>query len=89
MQKYPTSGEINRQVPNATAAIETISERYRHDAAGVDETDGISIEFENWRFNLRASNTEPVIRLNVESRGDEQLMQEKVSEILALIDTLG
>ena len=89
MQKYPTSGEINRQVPDAGEAIRRISEKYRDAAAGVDETDGISLEFADWRFNLRASNTEPVIRLNVESRGDEGLMQDKVKEILTLIDTLG
>lgn len=89
MARYPSSGEINRQVANAEAAINTIGEQYRQSALSVDETDGISIEFENWRFNLRASNTEPVIRLNVESRGDAQLMQDKTAELLAVIDTQG
>jgi phosphomannomutase len=54
----------------------------------VDETDGVSLEFDDWRFNLRASNTEPLIRLNVESRGNATLMREKVAEILSLIDSL-
>jgi phosphomannomutase len=47
------------------------------------------MEFDSWRFNLRCSNTEPVLRLNVESRGDEKLMQEKTKELLALIETNG
>jgi phosphomannomutase len=51
----------------------------------VDFTDGLSVEFERWRFNLRMSNTEPLIRLNVESRGDAALMQQKTAELLALI----
>ena len=51
----------------------------------MDHTDGVSVEFDRWRFNLRASNTEPLIRLNVESRGDEALMREKTAELLALV----
>jgi phosphomannomutase len=52
----------------------------------LDRTDGLSMEFANWRFNLRCSNTEPVLRLNVESRGDEALMQDKTAELLAIVD---
>lgn len=89
MARYPSSGEINREVADAGAAIRAIGERYASDAVSVDETDGVSIEMQDWRFNLRASNTEPVIRLNVESRGDKGLMQEKTAELLALIDSLG
>jgi len=88
MQAYPASGEINRQVADSQKAIETIKEAYLSKATGIDETDGVSLEFDDWRFNLRASNTEPVIRLNVESRGDPALMQEKVSELLAHLDRL-
>lgn len=58
---------------------------YEKEAVSVDETDGISIEYPNWRFNLRSSNTEPVVRLNLETRGDKQLMTEKTEEILALL----
>ena len=54
-------------------------------ALSVDRTDGMSVEFAKWRFNLRSSNTEPVVRLNVESRGDEALMEEKTKEILAVL----
>jgi len=84
--RYPASGEINRRVTDAAQAIAAIRAAYEPAAVDVDETDGISIEFENWRFNLRASNTEPVIRLNVESRGDAALMRQKTQE---LVDFLG
>jgi phosphomannomutase len=88
MQAFPTSGEINRQVPDAAEAIATIKKAYAPNASRIDETDGVSLEFDEWRFNLRASNTEPVIRLNVESRNNASLMQEKVAEILQLMDSL-
>jgi phosphomannomutase len=89
MEKFPASGEINRKVGDAERAIRTIRDRYAADAKNIDETDGVSLEFADWRFNLRSSNTEPVIRLNVESRGDKALMREKVAEILALLDRAG
>ena len=63
MQKFPTSGEINRQVPDSAAAIRLIGDRYEGAAESVDRTDGVSMSFGNWRFNLRASNTEPVLQL--------------------------
>ena len=85
IQKYPASGEINRRVADADAIIATLEKRYAPAAENVDYTDGLSLEFKNWRFNLRMSNTEPVIRLNVESRGDQALMQEKTAELLGLI----
>lgn len=88
IQKFPVSGEINRQVVDSAAAIQLISEKYRQAATAIDETDGISMEFADWRFNLRSSNTEPVIRLNVESRANEPLMQERVTELLAILDQL-
>jgi len=86
--KFPTSGETNREVADPAQAIQAIRDRYAPDANAIDEIDGISLDFGDWRFNLRGSNTEPVIRLNVESRADEELMQSKVSEILAHIDDL-
>ncbi|HBU6581502.1 TPA: phosphomannomutase CpsG, partial [Klebsiella oxytoca] len=66
-------------------AIARIRERYEPDAVNVDTTDGISIEYPEWRFNLRSSNTEPVVRLNVESKADKELMKAKTEEILALL----
>ncbi len=86
MRRFPASGEINRRVADAGASIRRIRAAYGARALLVDETDGVGIEFERWRFNLRASNTEPLIRLNVESRGDAALMQEKTREILDALD---
>lgn len=83
---FPASGEINRRLDDPKAAIAGILARYEADAVRVDKTDGISIEFDQWRFNLRSSNTEPLVRLNVESRADEALMREKTDELLALLD---
>jgi phosphomannomutase len=88
MAMYPASGEINREVADARATLQALHDRYAGKALFVDAVDGYSFEFEDWRFNIRMSNTEPVIRLNVESRADEDLMQTKVSEILSLLETL-
>jgi phosphomannomutase len=88
MQRFPVSGEINREVADAGAAIKMISDKYQADALLIDKTDGISMEFEDWRFNLRSSNTEPVIRLNVESRANAQLMRERTAELLEILDQL-
>lgn len=86
IERYPVSGEINRKVPDAKAALATVRQRFEAQAQRVDETDGFGLEFPDWRFNLRMSNTEPVIRLNVESRGSKSLMERRTQEILALID---
>ena len=83
--KFPSSGEINFRVKDAAAAMEAVEAHYAPGAVAVDHTDGVSIEYENWRFNLRASNTEPVIRLNLETRGDHRLMEEKTAEISEFI----
>ena len=82
---YPSSGEINRRVPDAGKCFEIVRRKYEPQAKFFTEIDGVSFEFENWRFNLRSSNTEPVIRLNVESRGDVALMQEMTARILELV----
>jgi phosphomannomutase len=85
VRRFPTSGEINRKVGDAKAVIAAIRARYGPEALSIDETDGVGMDFARWRFNLRMSNTEPLIRLNVESRGDMKLMQDKTDELLALI----
>ena len=87
-ERYPVSGEINLKVSNSKTIIDSIKEYYLDDALGVDETDGIGMEFEKWRFNLRASNTEPLIRLNVESYNNESLMNEKTRELVDRINNL-
>jgi phosphomannomutase len=83
--RFPASGEINRKVADAQATIKRVQEHYRPAARSVDFTDGVSMEFDRWRFNLRSSNTEPLIRLNVESRGDAALMRERTAELLDMI----
>ncbi len=89
MARFPCSGEINRRVPDGRAAIEAVQQAYQPKALSVDFTDGLSLEFAEWRLNLRSSNTEPLIRLNVESRGSTVLMQEKTDEVLGLLRRLG
>jgi phosphomannomutase len=85
VRRFPTSGEINRKVADASAVIEKIRARYGPSALLVDETDGVGMDFPQWRFNLRMSNTEPLVRLNVESRGDAALVKEKTDELLEVI----
>ena len=99
MRLFPCSGEINRRIPDVPGAIKAVQAHYAAQATSVDHTDGLSMEFEPtaaagaaagaWRLNLRGSNTEPLIRLNVEARGSEALMQEKTAEVLALLATRG
>jgi phosphomannomutase len=85
MKKFPASGEINRKVKDIPSILQKVEAAYGQ-GARIDRTDGISLEYDSWRFNLRGSNTEPILRLNVESRGDEALMRKKTEELLALID---
>ena len=83
---YPCSGEINRTIENPVAVLTKIEAVYRDQAESVEHVDGLSMSMGEWRFNVRMSNTEPVVRLNVESRGDQALMKEKTTELLALMD---
>lgn len=85
MAAYPASGEINSKLADPQVAIARVLAAYEKDAIVFDQTDGISLEFADWRFNLRSSNTEPVVRLNVESRANTALMEEKTAEILKLL----
>jgi phosphomannomutase/phosphomannomutase/phosphoglucomutase len=82
---FPASGEINREIADARAVTARVQQHYARSAVAVDFTDGLSMEFEQWRLNLRGSNTEPLVRLNVESRGSEALMREKTAEVLQLM----
>ena len=88
VEAYPSPGEINRKVADAKAVIAAVTEKYQNQALVIDTTDGVSMEFPEWRFNLRMSNTEPVIRLNIESRGDQQILQENQDALLALIESV-
>ena len=84
---FPCSGEINRTVSNALALIAKVESMYGDAAKSVEHMDGLSLGFDDWRFNLRMSNTEPVVRLNVETRGDDALMRAKTEELLGIIDS--
>ncbi len=86
---FPVSGELNYRVPDAKATIAAFESRYAGSAVKVDRTDGISYEFADWRFNLRTSNTEPLIRLNVEARGSGELMRAKTDELFELLKAHG
>lgn len=89
MRAYPSSGEINLTIGNVQEALDTISAHYQLMACDIDYTDGISMNFtennQQWRFNLRASNTEPVVRLNVETKNNTALMNAKTAELIALL----
>jgi phosphomannomutase len=85
INKFPASGEINNVIEDPKTALARVLNYYEKSATNIDYTDGISIEFDHWRFNLRSSNTEPVVRLNVESRQDVSLMELKTQEVLTLL----
>ncbi|MBF9047624.1 phosphomannomutase [Rhodobacterales bacterium LSUCC0031] len=82
---YPSSGEVNFRVGDQAAVIQTIESRYAPLAVARDEADGLSLSFDDWRFNLRASNTEPLLRLNIEARGKPDLVAAKLAEMRRLI----
>tara|TARA_R110002167_G_scaffold89012_9_gene240118 strand:- start:3502 stop:4851 length:1350 start_codon:yes stop_codon:yes gene_type:complete len=86
MAAFPASGEINKTIADPAALLKKVQERYEISAKSMDFTDGLSMTFDDWRFNLRMSNTEPVVRLNVESRADKVLMEAKTNELLALME---
>lgn len=86
VERFPASGEINRRLGDPQSALERVRAHYADRALQIDETDGVGLDFEDWRFNLRLSNTEPLIRLNVESRGDRKLMEAKTEEVLELLE---
>ncbi len=87
--RFPVSGELNYRVPDAAGAMAAVEARYAREARALDRTDGLSLEFADWRFNLRSSNTEPLIRLNVEARGSQDLMRSRTAEILDMLKSQG
>jgi phosphomannomutase len=88
IKAFPASGEINRKLPDAKKVLVEAEAKFGKGAI-IDYTDGLSVDHADWRFNVRASNTEPLVRLNVESRGNEALMREKTGELLAFLDGMG
>lgn len=88
-RRFPGSGEINSEVDDPDGVIETIRAAYADSATKQEQVDGLSMEFgDQWRFNVRKSQTEPILRLNVETAGDERLLKEKTQELLTTIRTL-
>ena len=86
MARFPASGEINRQVADVSATLARVESLYGHRNVRIDRTDGLGMEFGEWWFNLRGSNTEPLIRLNVETRGQASLLAQRTAEVLSCID---
>ena len=87
-EEFPCSGEINLTVKNSDFILEQVKEKYGKGASRVDLIDGVGIEYDNWRFNLRPSNTEPLIRFNMETKGDRKLLEDKKKEIMDFIHSL-
>jgi len=87
IERYPVSGEINTTVADPATVIKKVEAHYAELPHQIDRTDGLGMDFGEWRFNLRASNTEPLLRMNVETRGDQALMERRRDEILDLINS--
>lgn len=85
MEKFPSSGEHNFRISEPAKAISAVVAACKEDALIEDRSDGVSLEFNDWRFNLRSSNTEPVVRLNIESRNNKELVTEKFKAIEAIL----
>jgi phosphomannomutase len=83
---YPSSGEINFTVKDANSSISSVLDNFKSQSKVLDEMDGYSLAFDNWRFNLRKSNTEPLVRLNIESCGPIINLESKVKEISELLN---
>ena len=84
---YPSSGEINSKIQDPQSAINRVRNLFEKDAVSLDLTDGVYLDFDDWGFNLRSSNTEPVVRLNVEARENIMLMKNKTQEILNILNS--
>ncbi len=85
--RFPCSGELNFEVAEPQAAMAAVVDAYQEASPQLDWTDGVSVEFRDWRFNLRPSNTEPLLRLNVEACGSEAVMRQRTQELSRLIES--
>ena len=88
IEKYPCSGEINYEVNDAKVAMEKVHEHFMPLMPNIDTVDGISLEFDTWRMNLRSSNTEPLLRLNLETRGDKMMLKQLITEISKVLNSI-
>ena len=86
MKTFPCSGEINFKVSDAKAIVAKIEQHFANEKPRIDRTDGVSMEFADWRFNIRSSNTEPLLRLNVETRGNLPLLDERTEVLRKMIE---
>ena len=86
IEAFPVSGEINKTVGNAQLTIDNVMKEFEGQNYELDTADGVGVSFAEWRFNIRSSNTEPLLRLNVETRGDIKLMEEKRDLLIELIE---
>jgi len=86
VEAYPSPGEINRIIADPAKAIRQVKQHFEDQALVIDTADGVSMEFSDWRFNLRMSNTEPVVRFNVETRGDRVLLKQRQNEVLTILE---
>ncbi|MFQ3190064.1 MAG: phosphomannomutase [Paraglaciecola sp.] len=84
--RYPCSGEINLSVKNSQQILQRLKTHFKNQATTVDYTDGVGMDFDNWRFNVRTSNTEPLLRVNVETRADKKLLAQKTAELIDIIN---
>lgn len=87
-EEFPCTGEINLPAKDTGKVLQAVREKYEAGAESIETIDGVGINFKNWRFNLRPSNTEPLIRFNLETRGDKKLMEEKRDEIISFVKSL-
>lgn len=83
--RFPTTGEINLEIVDPDAVLRAVKTEFGGGACAIDETDGVSLEFKEWRVNVRPSNTEPLVRVNAEARGNRELLEEKTQELLAFM----
>ena len=86
MQLFPCSGEVNFRVEDISGTIQRVVQSFEGEYCHLDETDGVSLEFLNVRMNIRASNTEPLLRVNIESRGDAELVSSMMKQVSDLIE---
>ena len=84
--QFPSSGELNFSIPNSASVLRSVEKRYGEEAIEIDKEDGLSMLFDDWRFNLRGSNTEPLVRLNIETKGSPLLLRQKVLEVTSELD---
>ncbi|MOA33105.1 phosphomannomutase/phosphoglucomutase [compost metagenome] len=88
IEAYPCTGEINYRVEDVSTTLQKVLDYYLPQNPLIDRTDGVSVSFVDWRFNLRGSNTEPLLRLNIEAKADKAVIWERLKELESLINAV-